>query len=131
MDLGLQGRRAIVCAASKGLGRACAEALAAEGVDLVLNARSPAPLEQTASEIRTLYKVTVTAVAGDIASAEGRAADMAHCRERAAGRRRRAALRQLGCAARSRAGVALGFHRTACPGPLTRLSASPPSGPIP
>ena len=50
MDLGLKGRSAIVCAASKGLGRACAEALAAEGVDLVLNARTAEPLEQTAAE---------------------------------------------------------------------------------
>ena len=52
MDLGLKGRRAIVCAASKGLGRACAEALAAEGVALVLNARTAGPLEQTAEELR-------------------------------------------------------------------------------
>ena len=57
MDLGLQGRTAIVCAASKGLGRACAEALAAEGVALVLNARTAGPLEQTAEELRTKYKV--------------------------------------------------------------------------
>ena len=79
MDLGLEGRRAIVCAASKGLGRACAEALAAEGVDLVLNARTAASLEQTAGEIRTLYGVNVTAVAGDIGTAEGRAAVLAAC----------------------------------------------------
>src|SRR5258708_6744329 len=79
MDLGLKGRRAIVCAASKGLGRACAEALAAEGVELVLNARSAGPLEQTAAEIRTLYKVSVTGVAGDIGTAPGRAAVLAAC----------------------------------------------------
>jgi 3-oxoacyl-[acyl-carrier protein] reductase len=77
MDLGLRGRTAIVCAASKGLGRACAEALAAEGVTLVLNARTAGPLEQTAEELRTKYKVAVTAVAGDIASANGRAALLA------------------------------------------------------
>jgi len=79
MDLGLKGRRAIVCAASKGLGRACAEALAAEGVDLVLNARTFAPLEQTAGEIGALYRVNVTAIAGDIGTAEGRAAVLAAC----------------------------------------------------
>jgi 3-oxoacyl-[acyl-carrier protein] reductase len=79
MDLGLKGRTAIVCAASKGLGRACAEALAAEGVDLVLNARSAGPLEQTAGEIRSSHKVKVTAVPGDIGTAESRAAILAAC----------------------------------------------------
>jgi 3-oxoacyl-[acyl-carrier protein] reductase len=79
MDLGLQGRTAIVCAASKGLGRACAEALAAEGVALVLNARTAGPLEQTAEELRSKYKVAVTAIAGDIASAKDRAALLAAC----------------------------------------------------
>jgi 3-oxoacyl-[acyl-carrier protein] reductase len=79
MDLELKGRRAIVCAASKGLGRACAEALAAEGVELVLNARSVGPLEQTASEIRSSYKVKVTAILGDISTAESRAALLAAC----------------------------------------------------
>jgi 3-oxoacyl-[acyl-carrier protein] reductase len=79
MDLGLKDRTAIVCAASKGLGRACAEALAAEGVDLVLNARSAEPLEQTASAIRSSYKVKVTAVPGDIGTAESRAALLAAC----------------------------------------------------
>ncbi len=77
MDLGLQGRTAIVCAASRGLGRACAEALAAEGVALVLNARTAGPLEQTAETLRSKYKVAVTAVAGDIASAADRAALLA------------------------------------------------------
>jgi NAD(P)-dependent dehydrogenase (short-subunit alcohol dehydrogenase family) len=56
MDLGLKGRTAIVCAASKGLGRACAEALAAEGVTLVLNARDPARLERAALEIATAHR---------------------------------------------------------------------------
>ena len=54
MDLGIAGRRAIVCAASKGLGRACAMALAAEGVALVINARGREALEATASEIREI-----------------------------------------------------------------------------
>ncbi|MBS4048624.1 MAG: SDR family oxidoreductase [Alphaproteobacteria bacterium] len=79
MDLGLKGRTVIVCAASKGLGRACAEALAAEGVALVLNARSKDALEQTATEIAATYGVTVTPVAADIGSADGRAAVLAAC----------------------------------------------------
>jgi 3-oxoacyl-[acyl-carrier protein] reductase len=79
MDLGLQGRTAIVCAASRGLGRACAEALAAEGVDLVLNARSAGPLETTAAEIAATYKVRVQAVAGDIGQAAVREALLAAC----------------------------------------------------
>src|SRR5690242_940704 len=80
MDLGLKGRTAIVCAASKGLGRACAEALAAEGVDLVLNARSADALERTAAEIAAAHGVTVTPVAGDIGSDAGRRAVLAACR---------------------------------------------------
>ena len=74
MDLGISGKRAIVCAASKGLGRGCAEALAAEGVDLVINARGAEALEAVAAEIRAAHGVTVTAVAGDITTADGRAA---------------------------------------------------------
>lgn len=66
MDLGIKGRKAIVCAASKGLGRGCAEALAGAGVDLVINARTAETLEQVAAELRDTYGVTVTAVAGDI-----------------------------------------------------------------
>jgi 3-oxoacyl-[acyl-carrier protein] reductase len=79
MDFELQGRTAIVCASSRGLGRACAEALAAEGVDLVLNARTAAALESTAAELRASYKVKVTAVAADIATASGRDAVLAAC----------------------------------------------------
>ena len=79
MDLGLKGRTAIVCAASKGLGRACAEALAAEGVTLVINARDPARLEQAASELSAAHNIKVIAIAGDIATAEGRAALLAAC----------------------------------------------------
>ena len=79
MDLGLRGRTAIVCAASKGLGRACAEALAAEGVHLVLNARTAGPLEQTASEIAAAHGVLVKTVAGDIADAAVRDAILAAC----------------------------------------------------
>jgi len=73
MDLGIKGKSAIVCAASKGLGRGCAEALAEAGVDLVINARSAGPLEATAREIAAQYGVKVTPVAADISTEEGRA----------------------------------------------------------
>lgn len=72
MDLGIKGKRALVCAASKGLGRGCAEALAAEGVDLVINARTEATLTRTAREIADQYGVRVLPVAADITSADGR-----------------------------------------------------------
>jgi 3-oxoacyl-[acyl-carrier protein] reductase len=74
MDLGIKGKRALVCASSKGLGRGCAEALAEAGVDLVLNARGAEALEATAQHIRDTYGVSVTAVAADITTDEGRAA---------------------------------------------------------
>lgn len=77
MDLGIKGRRALVCASSKGLGRGCAEALAEAGVDLVLNARGAEALEETAQAIRDAYGVQVTAIAADITSEEGRAAVLA------------------------------------------------------
>jgi 3-oxoacyl-[acyl-carrier protein] reductase len=77
MDLGIGGRTAIVCAASKGPGRGCAEALAAEGVALVINARGAEALETTAGAIRARYGVPVTAVAADITTADGRAAVLA------------------------------------------------------
>lgn len=73
MDLGISGKRAVVCAASKGLGRGCAMALAEAGVDLVINARGAEALEETAAAIRAAHGVEVTAVAGDITSEEGRA----------------------------------------------------------
>jgi len=73
MDLGIRGRRGLVCAASKGLGRGCAEALAAEGVDLVINARGQEALARTAEEIAKAHGVSVTPVAGDITTEEGRA----------------------------------------------------------
>ncbi|MGY6696509.1 MAG: SDR family oxidoreductase [Roseinatronobacter sp.] len=73
MDLGLSGKRAIVCAGSKGLGRGCAEALAAEGVHLVLNARGAEALEATAAEIRSRHGVEVVTVAADITTEAGRA----------------------------------------------------------
>jgi 3-oxoacyl-[acyl-carrier protein] reductase len=79
MDTGLNGRTALVCAASKGLGRACAMALAREGVAVTITARGADALEQTAADIRAATGVTVTAVAGDITTAEGRAAALAAC----------------------------------------------------
>lgn len=79
MDLGLQGRRALVCAASKGLGRACAMSLAREGVDVTITARGREQLEATAEEIRRATGASVTTVTGDIGTEEGRAAALAAC----------------------------------------------------
>jgi len=74
MDLGIQGKRALVCAASKGLGRGCAMALAEAGVDLVINARGAEALEATAQDIRDQHGVEVTAVAADVTTEAGRQA---------------------------------------------------------
>ncbi|MEP7275819.1 MAG: SDR family NAD(P)-dependent oxidoreductase, partial [Betaproteobacteria bacterium] len=79
MDYGIRGRTAIVCAASQGLGRGCAQALAGEGVDLVINARGADALHATAEAIRVATGVRVTAVAADITTPEGRAAVLAAC----------------------------------------------------
>ena len=79
MDLGISGKRAIVCAASKGLGKGCAMALAAEGVDLVINARTGSELETTADEIRAATGVQVTTVACDVTTPEGRERTLAAC----------------------------------------------------
>ncbi|SFB75483.1 SDR family oxidoreductase [Tropicimonas isoalkanivorans] len=73
MDLGIAGKRALVTASSKGLGRGCAEALAAAGVDLVMNARGAEALEAAADAIRAAHGVQVTAVAADITEEAGRA----------------------------------------------------------
>ncbi len=73
MDLGIRGRWAVVCAASKGLGYGCAEALAANGVHIVLNARTPEPLEAAAKRLAQHYGVEVVPVAADVTTAEGRA----------------------------------------------------------
>jgi 3-oxoacyl-[acyl-carrier protein] reductase len=81
MDLGIAGKTAIVCAASKGLGKGCARALAGEGVDLVINARTPETLEATAREIAGETGVIVTPVAADIATEAGRSAVLAACPE--------------------------------------------------
>lgn len=73
MDLGIAGKRALVCAGSKGLGRGCAEALAEAGVDLVLNARGAEALAATAEDIRKTHGVNVTEVAADVTTPEGQA----------------------------------------------------------
>lgn len=72
MDLGISGKRALVCASSKGLGRGCAEMLAANGVDLIMNARGAEALEQAAADIRTAHGVEVVTVAADITTEAGR-----------------------------------------------------------
>jgi 3-oxoacyl-[acyl-carrier protein] reductase len=73
MDLGIRGKRALVCASSKGLGLGCAEALAAAGVDLVMNARGAEALEASAAAIREAHGVSVTTVACDATTPEGQA----------------------------------------------------------
>ncbi|MGA8049855.1 MAG: SDR family oxidoreductase [Burkholderiales bacterium] len=79
MDLGIRGRTALVCAASKGLGKGCAMSLAREGVNLVITARGREALEATAEEIRKATGVKVIAVAGDITTPEGRAQAVKTC----------------------------------------------------
>jgi 3-oxoacyl-[acyl-carrier protein] reductase len=81
MDLGIAGRKAIVCASSRGLGRGCAMSLARAGCELVINGRDNARLEATAAEIRAATGAKVVAVAGDVATAEGQAALFAACPE--------------------------------------------------
>jgi 3-oxoacyl-[acyl-carrier protein] reductase len=81
MDLGIAGRRAIVCASSKGLGKACATALASEGVDVTINGRDAKALDETAAAIRAATGVRVTAVAADVTTSEGRVALLAACPE--------------------------------------------------
>jgi 3-oxoacyl-[acyl-carrier protein] reductase len=79
MDLGIKGRKAIVCASSRGLGRGCALALAQAGVDLVINGRDAATLERTAQEIRRATGASVTPVVADVATHEGQRALLAAC----------------------------------------------------
>lgn len=74
MDLGISGKRAIICASSKGLGLGCARALAAEGVDITMNARGADALEAAAADIRRDFGVSVEAVAADITTDAGRRA---------------------------------------------------------
>ena len=79
MDLGIAGRTALVCAASKGLGKACAMALARDGVNLVILARGAEALEKTAAEIRAETGVRVETLAVDITTDAGRSAALAAC----------------------------------------------------
>ena len=79
MDLQLNGKWALVCAASKGLGKGCAQALVREGVNVVITARGEVALQATAAELRAHGAGEVRAVAGDITTAEGRAAALAAC----------------------------------------------------
>jgi len=79
MDLGIAGRKAIVCASSRGLGRACAEALAQAGCDVVINGLDAERLAATAGELRKATGATVTPVRADVATAEGQAALFAAC----------------------------------------------------
>lgn len=81
MDLGLSGKRGIVCAASRGLGRGCAEALGAAGVEVTIMARGAEALEAAAAEIRAAHGATVTPVTGDVTTEAGRAALLAACPE--------------------------------------------------
>jgi 3-oxoacyl-[acyl-carrier protein] reductase len=80
MDLGIAGRKAIVCASSRGLGRACAEALAQAGCDIVINGRDAQALEAAAAALRAAG-AKVTPVMADVATAEGQAALFAACPE--------------------------------------------------
>jgi 3-oxoacyl-[acyl-carrier protein] reductase len=79
MDLGIKGRKAIVCAASKGLGKACAMALAREGVAVTINARGKEALEAAAAEMRKETGATVTTVVGDVVDPAVRAKLLAAC----------------------------------------------------
>ncbi len=79
MDLGISGKTALVCAASKGLGRGCAEALAREGVAVTICARTEATVRQAAAEIGAATGGEVRWVACDIATPQGRAAALAVC----------------------------------------------------
>jgi 3-oxoacyl-[acyl-carrier protein] reductase len=73
MELGIKGKRALVCASSKGLGLGCARALAAEGVELIMNARGVEALETAAADIRSEFGVDVQAIACDVTTTEGQA----------------------------------------------------------
>lgn len=81
MDLGIKGRRALVCAASRGLGRGCAQALAEAGVDLTIVARNERDLESTAAAIGAGVGRPVAWVVADVTIAEGRAAALSACPE--------------------------------------------------
>jgi len=79
MDLGIAGRKAIVCASSKGLGKGCALALAQAGCEVIVNGRNEATLKATADEIAKATKAKVIAVAADVGTPEGQAKLFAAC----------------------------------------------------
>src|SRR5450830_1081016 len=79
MDLGLTGRKAIVCASSRGLGKACARALAEAGCEVVINGRDAKKLEAAAAELSSLTGAMVTAVAADVGTPEGQKTLLAAC----------------------------------------------------
>jgi 3-oxoacyl-[acyl-carrier protein] reductase len=79
MDLGIRGKTALVCAASKGLGKGCAMALAREGVNVTITARGSEALDAAASEIRSRFGASVVTVACDITTAQGREAALKAC----------------------------------------------------
>ena len=81
MDLGIRGRQALFCGASRGLGKACALALAKEGVHVTIVARTRDVLERAAAEIHDATGVRVTPVVADITTEDGRAAALAACPE--------------------------------------------------
>jgi 3-oxoacyl-[acyl-carrier protein] reductase len=81
MDLGIAGRRALVCAASEGLGKACAMSLATNGVDVVVTGRTPEKLAAAKADIEAASGRTVVTVAGDITTEQGRAAALQACPE--------------------------------------------------
>jgi 3-oxoacyl-[acyl-carrier protein] reductase len=81
MDLGIAGRKAVVCASSRGLGRACAEARARAGCDVIVNGRDPAVLAATVEELRAATGARITGVAGDVGDPAGQAALLAACPE--------------------------------------------------
>ena len=81
MDLGIAGKKALVCGASAGLGYACAQALVSEGVDVLIVARTEAPLQAAAEQLHALGGGQVQALAADVTSAEGRERIFAHSRD--------------------------------------------------
>ena len=81
MDLGISGRKAIICASSKGLGKACAIALANEGCDVIINGRHADSLHKAAQEIKALTQKTVIEVVGDVSTSEGQHLLLEQCPE--------------------------------------------------
>jgi 3-oxoacyl-[acyl-carrier protein] reductase len=79
MDLGIAGRKAIVCASSRGLGRACAEALAAAGCQVIVNGRTPSAVDATVEDLRTKTGATIEGVVADVGSPTGQQTLLAAC----------------------------------------------------